>query len=65
MNKLTLEKCNIFGNIIVGCWVCLNCRYKIFPRLLEKEFKNNVIKRMNDKFVCPCCKELMIYDECE
>ena len=52
-----------FGKIITGFWKCYNCTKILFPARVIYLFEHDEIKRVNDKFACPYCKELMQYDE--
>ena len=63
------EKKRVFGNSLIGDWVCTNCHYHIFPNTLHK-LQNifiwtQITKSGNFHPCCPKCATTLQYDEAE
>lgn len=73
-NKQMLEqekktKKRVFGNAIVGDWICASCHYHVFPntlRNLQDDFVwTQITKSDNFHPCCPKCGTALLYDEAE
>lgn len=64
-----MEKKRVFGDSLVGDWICVACHYHIFPNTL-RNLQNDFVwtqATKEDHFhpCCPKCGTALQYDEAE